>query len=180
MTPRKRNVPRPDMSGAAPFKIDGVYCLIIPLTQGQWTIIWQSDYEWLSAMTWGGVWSKKKFYAVHSYREGGKSKALYMHKAIAGKMYGHGMGDHKSSVSLDNRRDNIRPANASQNSMNRAKPSTNTTGLKCAFRSGNRFRSRIGISGKRINLGSFETAEEAHAAYREAAKKYFGEFARFE
>jgi hypothetical protein len=39
-------------------------------------------------------------------------------------------------------------------------------------------RASIKANGKRIFLGLFLTAEEAHDAYCAAAKKYFGEFAR--
>jgi hypothetical protein len=41
----------------------------------------------------------------------------------------------------------------------------------------NRFRARIGLDYKRVDLGCYSSEIEAAKAYNEAAKKYFGEFA---
>lgn len=41
------------------------------------------------------------------------------------------------------------------------------------------FVAQIKFSQKVTHLGYYDTAEEAHAAYRNAAEKHFGEFARF-
>jgi hypothetical protein len=45
-------------------------------------------------------------------------------------------------------------------------------------RSGKKFQASICINNRIIYLGTFITAEEAHAAYCTAATRYFGEFAR--
>jgi hypothetical protein len=42
---------------------------------------------------------------------------------------------------------------------------------------GRRFQAQINVAGKKLSLGTFNTPEEAHAAYREAASRYHGEFA---
>jgi hypothetical protein len=43
-----------------------------------------------------------------------------------------------------------------------------------------RFRAHITIDNKKVSLGSYDTEEEAHAAYKAAAEKEFGAFARAE
>ena len=44
----------------------------------------------------------------------------------------------------------------------------------------NGFVSKIKKDGKAIYLGYYRTPEEAHAAYRAAARRLYGEFARLE
>lgn len=87
--------------------------------------------------------------------------------------------DHINGVKDDNRLCNLREASKSENGFNRDKPRTNKTGYKGVSLCGcikNPYVSQIGVNGKSIRLGRFPTAELAHEAYREAAKKYHGEF----
>jgi hypothetical protein len=90
--------------------------------------------------------------------------------------------DHANGDILDNRIQNLRLATTSDNGRNsRRKAGCELPrGVKRHHR-GNVFEAQIRIApGKRMRLGSFQTAELAHAAYCEAAKKYHGEFARFD
>lgn len=78
--------------------------------------------------------------------------------------------DHRRDGS--NKLDNIREATQSQNMANR------TYGeLRGIEKHGAKLRVRIWVDGRRIELGSYDTMEQAKAAYREGAEKYFGEFA---
>lgn len=88
--------------------------------------------------------------------------------------------DHKDRATSDLRWDNLRPASKSQNGANMAGRSKRPGALKgaCWDRSRGRWRASIEVNYKKIFLGRFETAEEAHSAYVDAAQKYFGEFAR--
>lgn len=87
--------------------------------------------------------------------------------------------DHIDNNPLNDRRDNLRLATIAQNSRNAKLPSTNKSGFKgVTLQKGRYWRACIKVNGKTIHLGHFATAEEAYAAYCEAAKKYFGEFFR--
>lgn len=88
--------------------------------------------------------------------------------------------DHIDGNTANNAIANLREASNAQNCMNKPKPKSNTSGFK-----GVRYHSRdrrwyahIRLSGKQVHLGLFDTAEEAHAAYCEAAHRLHGEFAR--
>jgi hypothetical protein len=144
-----------------------------------------SDYEWLSQYKWFAKWNKDKrgYYACrNSARENGKQYTIRMHREILGLQRGDKReGDHKEpKETLNNQRSNLRIARKDQNQCNRASNSNNTSGFKGVawYPKYGKWVARIGVSGKRIFLGYFDTAEEAHEAYRVAAEKYHGEFAR--
>lgn len=84
--------------------------------------------------------------------------------------------DHRDCDTTNNRWSNLRAADNSQSGANRRQQQdTKLKGTHC-FRG--RWRASIRVKKKPIYLGTFESQAEAHAAYLEAAKKYFGEFAR--
>lgn len=88
--------------------------------------------------------------------------------------------DHRDTERSCDSLENLRPATRSQNNQNARLRRNHPTGLKGAMltKSGKRFWSRIVVAKSRIYLGVFDTAEQAHSAYVEAAQRYFGEFAR--
>lgn len=73
----------------------------------------------------------------------------------------------------------IRVATNTQNSRNRLLGSSNTSGLKGVswHVESRKWVSRIGVNGRVLYLGLFNTPESAHEAYCKAAREYFGEFA---
>jgi hypothetical protein len=107
-----------------------------------------------------------------------------MHRVIMGLSKGDGLEvDHiNTGETLDNRRDNLRIANDSEQQSNQRKSRANTSGYKGVgfHKQSGKWRAYIGVNYKLIHLGVFLTPEEAHAAYCEAAIKYHGAFARFE
>jgi hypothetical protein len=90
--------------------------------------------------------------------------------------------DHINGQRDDNRFENLRVASLSENMRNRKTNYTSTTGLKGVQpRKSGRWAARIMVDGgRRIHIGTFDTAEEAHAAYCVAAERHHGEFARVE
>ncbi|SRR6266702_938836 len=89
--------------------------------------------------------------------------------------------DHKNRRRRDISIHNLREASYNQNGYNQWK--YNPNGLKGVYNCGRKIKpwqAQIRINGKKVNLGRFETKEEAHAAYRKAAKEHFGEFAYYD
>jgi HNH endonuclease len=88
--------------------------------------------------------------------------------------------DHINGTPSDNRITNLREAAQSQNMMNAKLRSDNLSGHKgvCWRSKSKRWYAHIFIHGKQKSLGSFIKFNEAVAARKMAAMKYFGEFAR--
>jgi hypothetical protein len=87
--------------------------------------------------------------------------------------------DHANCDPADNRWSNLRLATYSEN-LHNMRMKNNKVGLKGVdFNPATgRYRARIKVNYYTLNLGRFDTAEEAHAAYIATAKKYSREFAR--
>ena len=97
--------------------------------------------------------------------------------------------DHINMDKQDNRWCNLRLAERSQNLGNRRKQATANGVVPLSHYKGVSYKrdrhgrpvyifAQIRVNGKRIHLGMFPTEELAHAAYCNAAKHYFGEYAR--
>lgn len=78
--------------------------------------------------------------------------------------------DHINGVRNDNRPENLRLATMAENHQNRAVSTKNTSGFVGVYYSekDGAWHARIRVLPKRIYLGGYATAEEAHAAYKAA------------
>ncbi len=86
--------------------------------------------------------------------------------------------DHINRVRTDNRWSNLRDATYAQQSANLSCVKgvlTPSGGLRGTVPRGKRWRARLSHEGKIIYFGSYETTEEAHAAYLAAAQRLKGE-----
>jgi hypothetical protein len=158
----------------------------IPLTRGQVAIVSASRYGHLMQWKWYACWMEntRSFYAMRQATIAPKkTRTLLMHRVILGLEFGDKRkGDHRNGDTLDNTDGNLRIATHLQNNVNSRLPSTNTSGFKgvqfYSSRKVRKYRAMIGLHGKTHSLGYHETAQQAHAAYCEAARRLHGEFAR--
>lgn len=156
----------------------------IKLTQNKVALVDDEDFEMISNLTWHAIKTSYNFYAVNGIRLGEDKKQvrqIFMHRLIMNCPDGM-VVDHINGNGLDNRKENLRICTTSQNLMNRGKSLVNTSGYKGVYRSSNKnslnkWRARIILNKKSINLGYYETREMAAIAYNEGALKYHKEFA---
>lgn len=170
---------------AQPFKIDGVYCRLLPLTQGLHAIVDADDWYWIINRKW---WARKHtngYCAVTAYYPTpGYRVTVKLHNEVLKRdsyVIEDGLeGDHANCCGLDNRSKNLRPANRKQQTWNRRKSKANTSGYKGVSRyipGTELWLSRLGVNGIRMTLGVFVDPVAAARAHDRAAIKHYGEFA---
>lgn len=151
---------------------------IIKLSRGKAAIVDDIDYTRL--MT-GPKWCcDSKGYAVRHIRLINGCRSMEkMHRLIIGAIPGQKV-DHRDHNTLNNQRYNLRTATVRFNGQNRVR----TVGKKTSVYKGvymnnwGKYRASIRVNGVAIHLGMFTKEETAAHAYDEAARRYFGEFAR--
>lgn len=108
-----------------------------------------------------------------------KGKTKYLHRMIMGDPECN--IDHINGNPLDNRIENLRLVNQSQNNMNARKRKNTTSKYKgVSYRKDtNKWTSYIHIKPKaKKNLGCYDCEEKAALAYNKAALSHFGQYAR--
>ena len=183
---RKSSNPMGILGDALPFKLDGVYCRLVPLNKGYYAIVNQDDFNLVRGHKWRVDWGKnpQSFYAVTAVRgSDGKQRPVFMHRMILGLEPGDKrQGDHANHDTLDNRRgSNLTIATWEQQQQNR-RSRRNRYGLKGIHldRTRNRIVAGIMANKKHYFLGYFppDQPEKAHAAYCEASRRLHGKYGR--
>ena len=155
----------------------------IELSQGQFAIVDDADYDWLNQWKWYASEDHSgKFYPTRmASRKEGKRYTIKMSRQILGLKRGDKrQADHRDHNPLNNRRNNLRICTNQQNQMNQ-KPQRRITSSKykgvCWCKRHKKWQAQIMINKKVKYLGYFTSEIDAALAYNEGAKKYFGEFA---
>jgi hypothetical protein len=131
-----------------------------------------SDYDWLSQWRWQQS-RPNDGYARRSVRLGHhkdrRYSTIYMHRLITGVSdefeVDHINGDH-----FDNRRENLRIVSRAENMQNRT-VARNASGYRGVDLHVGRYAARATIGGRKVYLGRYDTADEAHevvSAWRRA------------
>ena len=170
-----RNVKRPTDIPKAPDE----YSVYIPLTKGYFTLIDADDYEWVSYYNWYTMTkSKNGIYAGRKINKG--QHTIYLAREIM-DCPNDLVVDHINGDALDNRKQNLRICTHRQNMINRRKinisqniPYRGVT--KC--RVSGRYITVIAPNRKRIQIGRYDSIEDAARAYDNAAKEVYGQFAK--
>lgn len=150
-------------------------CIKIPLTRGFYAYCDLDDFHLVNEKNWHVIPARKNNIFYAATQEPKTNKLIQMHRLILG------LTDHKIEVDhidhdgLNNRRNNLRTANDSQQLWNQRRGKMRGV----TFKDG-KWQARLSVYKKRLFLGRFPTKEEALNAYKVASKKYCKGFECYE
>ncbi len=150
----------------------------IPLTQGEFALVDDEDFDWLNQWKWLLLTNGKNNLYAATWIGG---KCVLMHRLILGlKKENKLQVDHINNNGLDNQKRNLRICTNQQNSWNQKKRKNKTSKYKGVSWSKlhKKWKVEIMINSKEKFLGLFSDPCKAAKAYNEAAKNLFGKFAR--
>jgi hypothetical protein len=150
----------------------------IPLTHGHFTTIDTADYDLANRYLWCAHKDRNTFYAITNIR---RSDGGWTHLKLHTLLAGYNETDHRDGNGLNNTRANMRDASTSQNGANKVKRTGTTSRFKGVSwnKQVGKWRVCIRIDGKVKHLGYYTDEVSAALAYDAAARKYHGEFGRY-
>ncbi|GGR11575.1 hypothetical protein [Deinococcus ruber] len=145
--------------------------------QGHSALVDNADYDVLNARLW--YLDTSGYPAITLKLDRGGRAKVRLHRFLEADDQGGRYQDHINGNRLDNQRRNLRPATKTQNSRNRRMHKNNTSGYKGVSKTGHgTFRACINVGTQQIQLGTYQTAELAAAAYNGAARVLYASWAR--
>lgn len=145
--------------------------LRIKLNANKYTLI-DKDNEIFNSIKW----YYKNGYAIHTDETNGKRIAL--HRIIMKVKDSNILIDHINGNTLDNRKENLRIVNHTQNTINcKIRKNKTSKYLGVSFSDG-KWRAQISINKKKIYIGLYDSEEKAKNAYDRYSKRYFKEYRR--
>lgn len=129
------------------------------------------DYDAIKNWCWCEKIDYHGYHIIESYINGKITKMSHL--------LGFQKHDHIDRNPLNNRRYNLRPANASENNMNQKKPSNNTSGFIGVSwnKSKEKWEAYVQVNRQYVYLGSYSNKDDAIIARLKAESNYYGEFA---
>lgn len=127
------------------------------------------DYTFRGIEKLNGVYVQASTYSNGRYH-----RKIYLHRWLLG-YDGPKYVDHINGNPLDNRKTNLRLLEPHQNSQNRkgAAVTNVTSGIRGVYWEKRKWRVRMKIRGKRIELGFYENLEDAKRVIENARKEYW-------
>jgi hypothetical protein len=153
------------------------------LTQNQYALVDDEDYDFLIQWNWYAHRSDEKYtyYAMRTVQK----KEIRMHNAIAEKykISDYDELDHIDRNGLNNQKENLRISTRGENNFNRRNWGVMPKGIrlnKSTYKKRNgeikeyiTYQARINVKGKSIFLGNHKELTKAIDAYAKASKKYY-------
>lgn len=138
----------------------------IPLSKGKVAVVDDRDFERLSKGTW--------YLHSNGYAQGRlEGVRVYMHRAVLNLKDEE--CDHINRDKLDNRRANLRLCTRRENQCNLPEKPNKLGFSGVTFRKQNqKYVARLRVNGRKVHLGTFDTPEEASAAYLSAKSERDG------
>ena len=158
---------------------------LLPLAGGGFALVDEEDVEMLSGYRWRIQYRYHKGAKVRpaAVVSGTRDSTVLMHRLVLKAPDGVFV-DHVNGMALNNTKANLRLCSMPENMRNRRRAAHNKAGIKGIYlvadapKNSPRWRASITCNGVTHNLGTYKSKAAAAAAYRQAAPKFHGEFAR--